>query len=311
MPSPRFAGLLRQLRDLGVAPEYADRLCTELRDHYEDLEDEALRAAKTPLAASAEARLRLGEEHVIAREFARRPELKLWVYRSRLLFVCLRAVSWGLLALRALTAALVARRAAFARFGVAAASAAVMTMALLLVLQISLGTRKPLSSPAPVVADSVDIVFEHWAAPEELVVRAKPTKREPAEQPERVEVASAENVQIRLSVDGPSPIGAPHPQMELAMVRLPDGEYFPVARVAPVFPQRAAARGLEGYVVLEYTVTPTGAVENVIVVESSDDIFEESAIHAIQRFKYKPRIVEGRPVHVHGVRTRVSFELEV
>ena len=41
-----------------------------------------------------------------------------------------------------------------------------------------------------------------------------------------------------------------------------DGEYLPIVKVAPIYPRRAAARGLEGTVLLEFTVTATGAVRD-------------------------------------------------
>ena len=37
-----------------------------------------------------------------------------------------------------------------------------------------------------------------------------------------------------------------------------DGEYLPIVKVAPVYPRRALTRGIEGYVLLEFTVTKLG-----------------------------------------------------
>ena len=89
-----------------------------------------------------------------------------------------------------------------------------------------------------------------------------------------------------------------------------DEEFMPIVRVAPVYPPEAAAEGLEGYVVLEYTVTEAGGVSGVTVVESSSDVFEQSAMNAGQKFKYQPRVVEGQPVAVSGVRSVIRFVLE-
>lgn len=319
MPSPSFGSLARHLRDRGVAPKYAARLCRELRDHYEDLEDEALRARKSALAAAVEARLRLGDDPTLAAEVDGRPELKLWVYRSRALLLCLRALSRLLLAGRAGADLVYGHRADLARFGFAATAAVVMTMALLLVLDLAILQRRidrieTLAAQAAAnngSAPRVELVFLPLAAPEELHAREKPTKPgQPTEQPERVYVANVESMRIQISVEAPPPIGAPEAELEFTGARFTDGEYLPIVKVAPVFPVLAASRGLEGYVVLEYTITPSGSVQDVVVVESSDDIFEESAIHAISRFKYKPRIVEGQPVHVHRVRTKVNFKIE-
>ena len=47
-----------------------------------------------------------------------------------------------------------------------------------------------------------------------------------------------------------------------------DGEYLPIVKVAPIYPDSAARRGLEGWVLLKFTVTETGAVRDPVVLES-------------------------------------------
>jgi len=89
-----------------------------------------------------------------------------------------------------------------------------------------------------------------------------------------------------------------------------DSEYLPIVTVAPTYPPRAAARGIEGYVVVEYTVDETGSTTDVRVVESSTTLFEAAAIESVRKFRYEPRIVNGQPVVVPGVRSRIEFRLE-
>jgi len=89
-----------------------------------------------------------------------------------------------------------------------------------------------------------------------------------------------------------------------------DGEYLPIVKVAPVYPRRAQTRGIEGYVLLEFTVTKTGAVENPVVIEAKPPgIFDRAAINAALKFKYKPKVVNGAAIDVAGVRNRITFEL--
>jgi protein TonB len=89
-----------------------------------------------------------------------------------------------------------------------------------------------------------------------------------------------------------------------------DGEYLPIVKVAPVYPRRAQTRGLEGYVVLEFVVTRTGAVRDPVVIESKPKgIFDRAATNAALKFKYKPKVVNGEPIDVAGVRNRITFEL--
>lgn len=90
-----------------------------------------------------------------------------------------------------------------------------------------------------------------------------------------------------------------------------DGEYLPIIKVAPVYPRRALARGLEGYVLVQFVVTETGSVRDPVVIEAEPpSIFNRAAINAALKFKYKPKMVDGKPVAVAGVVNRIVFELE-
>jgi len=89
-----------------------------------------------------------------------------------------------------------------------------------------------------------------------------------------------------------------------------DGEYLPIVKVAPVYPRRAQTRGIEGYVLLEFVVTKTGSVRDPVVIESKPPgIFDRAATQAALKFKYKPKVVNGEPIDVAGVRNLITFEL--
>ena len=89
-----------------------------------------------------------------------------------------------------------------------------------------------------------------------------------------------------------------------------DGDYLPIVKVSPVYPRRALSRGIEGYVIVEFTVTAAGTVKNPIVIESTSSLFEKAAVNAALKFKYKPRVVDGVPIEVKGVRNKITFKLE-
>lgn len=94
------------------------------------------------------------------------------------------------------------------------------------------------------------------------------------------------------------------------VMNIAEGDYLPIVRVAPVYPTRALARELEGFVDMSFTVTATGTVKDAIVLQSTSSLFERAATRAVLKFKYKPRVVDGIPVEVVGVRTRITFRLE-
>ena len=83
------------------------------------------------------------------------------------------------------------------------------------------------------------------------------------------------------------------------------------ARCNPDYPARALARGIEGWVIVQFTITPTGTVKDAIVVDADPkNIFDEAALKGIARWRYNPRIVDGVAVERVGVRTLIRFNLE-
>ena len=88
-----------------------------------------------------------------------------------------------------------------------------------------------------------------------------------------------------------------------------DGEYLPIVKVAPQYPRRALQRGIQGDVIVEYTVTRNGTVRDPKVLKSDDPILDKAAIDSALRYKYKPRVIDGRAVEVPGVRTRIKFRM--
>ncbi len=89
-----------------------------------------------------------------------------------------------------------------------------------------------------------------------------------------------------------------------------DGEYLPIVKVQPAYPRRALSRGIEGYVIVEFTVTKNGSVRDPVVIEADpENIFNSAATKAALKFKYKPRVIDGEPVEVPGVRNKISFAI--
>jgi len=90
-----------------------------------------------------------------------------------------------------------------------------------------------------------------------------------------------------------------------------DSDIVPLVRPLHRYPSRAQARGIEGWVHLRFDVTPEGATDNVVVVDSDPpDTFDRAAVEAVKRYKYKPRVENGAPVVRPGVEVVLSFEME-
>jgi protein TonB len=90
-----------------------------------------------------------------------------------------------------------------------------------------------------------------------------------------------------------------------------EGDYLPIVKVAPIYPQRALTRGVEGYCVVEYTVTRQGTTRDPVVVENqcTSSLFHRASLQAALKFKYKPRIIDGEAVEVRGVQNKFTYEI--
>ncbi|MEL6185740.1 MAG: TonB family protein [Myxococcota bacterium] len=90
-----------------------------------------------------------------------------------------------------------------------------------------------------------------------------------------------------------------------------DREAVPVVRVQPIYPRRMADQGIEGYVVMRFTITPSGGVSDIEVVESKPaGMFDRNAERALARWRYDPQLVDGRPVPRPGQLVRLDFQMD-
>ncbi len=197
------------------------------------------------------------------------------------------------------------------RYGIAIVVGSFVTVSLLFIMQLLIVTGKQaLTDPRTRHKLEFVRVKRNENLNVEDIVPEKPPK--PPETPPETPPQDMDNV----NPDAPTINVAP-PTVQASTdiggpggMNIAEGDYLPIVRVAPVYPARALSRGLEGFVDLSFTVTTTGTVKDPIVIQSTSSLFERAAIRAVLKFKYKPRVVDGVPVEVPGVKTRISFQLE-
>lgn len=159
--------------------------------------------------------------------------------------------------------------------------------------------------------DPIVVYHELTVSPPQRTPRDVPKPPEPLPQPP-VPVPVTEH-------PTPNPHGLPIPTPDIPTSQGPtswnivsDGEYLPLVRVQPTYPRRAMEQGKEGYVIVELTVGADGSVpaDSVKVLEAEPKgLFDRAAIKAAQKFKYKPKVVNGIGQPVTGVTYRFSFNL--
>jgi protein TonB len=201
------------------------------------------------------------------------------------------------------------------RYAIAAVLAAGVTLVVLLAMQLLVtGQRGEIQQVS--VARVVDFVRlrrerEPETKPRELPQRAAPQPQPP---PPEMQLSNVPD-------SSPFEIAAAMPELEVALELGRAGEgvgtgaggggdVVPLVRVNPQYPSRAMQRGVEGYVHLSFTVTRAGTVEDVEVLRSEPkSYFEDAAIAAVRKYRYKPKMENGSPVERPGVEVVLAFKL--
>jgi len=124
-------------------------------------------------------------------------------------------------------------------------------------------------------------------------------------------------------IDSAAPLAADSRQLERAREKLKrflieqesqkpvDSTELKILRAtAPVYPKNALERNIEGWVELEFVVSPDGSTESIKVVDASTDrYFRDEAIAAVADWQYEPVVFMGEaiPKRAH---TRVAFVID-
>lgn len=199
------------------------------------------------------------------------------------------------------------------RFLAALAVAAVVTLGLFYLMQsfITGGEGAMTEPPKGSVLDFVRVKPEEVVQEKERKPQRPPEPEQPPEDLPQPQLDNSELTPSEGSYDF-SAVAQTDTGLSGGMnLDTSDGEYLPIVKVQAVYPRRALQRGIEGYVVVEFTVTKQGTVRDPRVVEAEPaQIFDQAAMDAVLKFKYKPRVVNGEAVEVEGVQNRLTFEID-
>lgn len=85
----------------------------------------------------------------------------------------------------------------------------------------------------------------------------------------------------------------------------------PIVRIEPQYPRKAAMQGIQGWVRLSFDITELGTVSNVKVIDAQPRrIFDMAAKRALLKWKYRPKMEDGKPVPQPGEKVQLEFKLE-
>ncbi len=190
------------------------------------------------------------------------------------------------------------------------AAAAAVTFALFWVMQALIGVAGEMLEEKPSLV--VDFVRLKRDTEPETKKREIPDRKPPEQPPPPPQIDFSQN----LNPDDAIGVIVPFVEagLDLAAADLGTGgsdrDVVPLVRIEPQYPMSAKQRGVEGWVELRFTITAAGTVADIVVTASvPGTIFNKSAVRAVSRWKYNPKIENGTAVDRPGVRQRIKFEL--
>ena len=197
------------------------------------------------------------------------------------------------------------------RFPIAIAIAIVVTFGLFWTMQALIGVSGELKESTR--SPSIDFVRLKRDTAPQLKKREPPKREKPDQPPPPPEMNLAENMKPSEAVGEIVPMAETQVELEKATSLGAGGgdrDVVPLVRVDPQYPPKARQRRIEGWVDIEFTIGAAGTVANPKVIGAQPPgVFEQSALRAIRRWRYNPKIVDGEAVERPGQRVRIRFEL--
>ena len=85
-----------------------------------------------------------------------------------------------------------------------------------------------------------------------------------------------------------------------------DRKAQPLVRIPPQMPPRAEK---SGHCKVRFNVSPEGQPFDVQATYCTERMFESPSVRSVQKWKYNPKIQDGRPVGRSGVESKITFKL--
>lgn len=90
------------------------------------------------------------------------------------------------------------------------------------------------------------------------------------------------------------------------IITVSDRDVQPLVRISPIMPPAAET---SGHCRVSFNVSAEGTPYNVTVTYCTKSVFERATLKSVQKWKFNPKIVNGRPVAMRGVENKVSYRL--
>lgn len=189
-------------------------------------------------------------------------------------------------------------------------AAAAITFTLFWIMQALVGVAGEMLEESKSL--SVDFVRLKRDTQPEIKKREIPDRKIPDQPPPPPQMNFSQNLNPDEAIIGIAPMF--EASLELADVGFgaggSDRDVVPLVRVEPQYPMSAKSRGVEGWVELMFTITKAGTVTDIVITAANPGtIFNRSAVQAVSKWKYNPKVENGSAVNRPGVRQRIKFQL--
>ena len=109
------------------------------------------------------------------------------------------------------------------------------------------------------------------------------------------------------SLEGAIPeFEAPKIDRQNFKIQVSDRDAQPLVRIPPIMPPRAEK---SGHCKVSFDVSPEGAPFNVKADYCTQSLFSRPSIKSVSKWKYNPKIIDGRAVSRAGVQSKITFRL--
>ena len=157
------------------------------------------------------------------------------------------------------------------------------------------------------------ISFVEQAKDSKVTERQKLKKLEPPKlvdlKPTTLNPVDVSDVDLNIHVPGPSITGN-----ELTPISLngaSNAEARPIVRVSPKYPMIAQQNGTQGWVQLGFSISENGSVTDIEVIDAEPlRVFNKEAIRALKKWKYKAKLIDGKPIKQYGLSVMLEFNMD-
>ena len=182
----------------------------------------------------------------------------------------------------------------------------IMALVLFVIMSKLAETESTFIEPKPSFTFNVNNIKEEEPTKEKVKPLPEPPKVKPMPPQVKPDLVQNNSLEFRLPE---FEVVVPGTQLTKIGLNGPQNvDATPIFRVEPKYPVKAASNGIEGWVSLSFSIDKLGRVFDVSIIDAKPKRqFESAARKALKKWKYKPKLVDGKAVIQTGQSILLEF----